>query len=216
VIDVVDTYPLGDSALTVQFGTERSATLLRQIHAAAAHLRERRLQHVEDIVPAYLAISVFYDGLAATYEEMKSQVLAAIAGMTTASAAAAPGREHVIPVHYEGADLEYVAVQCGITVDRVIAAHTGREYSVDVLGFVPGFAYMSEVDPAIQLPRRAEPRARVRAGSVAIAGSHTGIYPLDTPGGWHILGTTTVRLFDATREEPALLSPGDIVRFERA
>jgi KipI family sensor histidine kinase inhibitor len=101
-------------------------------------------------------------------------------------------------------------------VDEIVARHTGRTYSVDLLGFVPGFAYLSELDPALQLPRRPQPRPRVAARSVAIAAAQTGIYPLDTPGGWHIIGTTTTVMFDPSRDPPALLAPGDRVRFERA
>jgi len=98
----------------------------------------------------------------------------------------------------------------------VIARHSGRAYTVDLLGFVPGWAYLSELDPALQLPRRSEPRPRVMAGSVAIAAAQTGVYPLDTPGGWHIIGHTETVMFDPTREPPALLRAGDTVRFERA
>src|SRR6185503_2691797 len=124
-------------------------------------------------------------------------------------------RQHVIPVRYDGIDLEAVATAVGLSVEQVIARHTARTYTVDLLGFVPGFAYLSEVDPALQLPRRPQPRPRVAAGSVAIAAAQTGVYPLDTPGGWHIIGTTTTLMFDPARDQPALLAPGDAVRFER-
>jgi KipI family sensor histidine kinase inhibitor len=112
-------------------------------------------------------------------------------------------------------DLDAVAASAGLSVSEVIERHTGRAYGVDLLGFVPGWAYLSELDPSLQIPRRAQPRPRVPAGSVAIAAAQTGVYPLDTPGGWHIIGRTETVLFDPAREPPALLRPGDTVRFER-
>ena len=212
---VPDTSPLGDSAITVQFGTSKSAELLQRIQTTASHLRSAHLPHVEDVVPAYLAITVFYDSLATTYEEMKNVLIDAIDTPFAEESSGSPAREHVIPVRYDGPDLLVVAEHCHMTVDEVVGVHSATTYTVDILGFVPGFAYMSEVDKRIQLPRRSAPRTRVPAGSVAIAGAHTGVYPLDTPGGWHILGSTTTRMFDASRDQPALLAAGDVVRFER-
>jgi KipI family sensor histidine kinase inhibitor len=100
-------------------------------------------------------------------------------------------------------------------VDDVVARHLGRSYTVDLLGFVPGFGYLGELDPALHLPRRDQPRPRVTAGSVAIAAAQTAVYPLDTPGGWHIIGSTSTVMFDPARNPPALLAPGDTVQFER-
>jgi KipI family sensor histidine kinase inhibitor len=208
-------HPLGDSAITIAFGSERSPELLRLVHSTARNLEAARLPHVNDIVPAYLALTVFYDALHATYDEMARQLLDVCKRGGSAHPYGAPPLEHVIPVRYDGKDLETVAASVGLSVEEVIERHAARTYSVDLLGFVPGYAYMSELDPALHLPRRAQPRPRVAAGSVAIAGSQTGVYPLDTPGGWHIIGTTTTAMFDPAREPPALLSAGDAVRFER-
>ena len=118
-------------------------------------------------------------------------------------------------MRYDGIDLDSVAGALGLTREQVIARHAGRTYTVDLLGFVPGFAYLSELDPSLHISRRAQPRPRVAAGSVAIAAAQTGVYPLDTPGGWHIIGSTTTVLFDPTRDQPALFAAGDSVRFER-
>ena len=208
-------HPLGDAAVTIEFGIERSAELLSRIHDTARALRAARLPHVDDIVPAYLALTVFYDPLQASYEEMANALVEACDRATHSPARAAPPREHRIPVTYDGVDLEAVSSSTGLAVDDIIARHTARTYSVDLLGFVPGWAYLSEVDPSLQLPRRAQPRPRVAAGSVAIAAAQTGVYPLDTPGGWHIIGNTTTVMFDPMRDPPALLAPGDTVRFER-
>jgi KipI family sensor histidine kinase inhibitor len=209
-------HPLGDSAVTIVFGTERSAELLARIHAAARSLESASLPHVQDVVPAYLALTVYYDPLHTTYDEMANAILDACDKPARITHAVAPPQNHLIPVHYDGMDLDAVAAATGLSVGEVIARHSGRAYKVDLLGFVPGFAYLSELDPSLQLPRRDKPRPRVQAGSVAIAAAQTGVYPLDTPGGWHIIGHTETAMFDPTREPPALLRAGDTVRFERA
>jgi KipI family sensor histidine kinase inhibitor len=207
-------HPLGDSAVTIAFGTERSAQLLQRIQATARSLEAAQLPHVEDIVPAYLALTVFYDPLHTTYGEMSARLLEACAAETLPIGEALNSRHHVIPVRYDGMDLETVATATGLSTGDVVARHTGRKYSVDLLGFVPGFAYLSELERSLQLPRRAEPRPRVTAGSVAIAAAQTAVYPLDTPGGWHIIGRTDSVMFDPSREPPARLRAGDTVQFE--
>lgn len=202
--------------MTITFGTERSAELLARIHATARSLESAAIPHVEDVVPAYLALTVYYDALHTTYHDMAKSILDACDQPTRGARDTARPRSHIIPVHYDGMDLDAVATATGLSAAEVIARHSGRAYTVDLLGFVPGWAYLSEVDPALQLPRRSEPRPRVMAGSVAIAAAQTGVYPLDTPGGWHIIGHTETVMFDPAREPPALLRAGDAVRFERA
>jgi UPF0271 protein len=120
-------------------------------------------------------------------------------------------RHHAIRVTYDGVDLEDVAHACGLSADEVVQLHAGAEYEVRFLGFLPGFAYLGGLHPRLRVPRRAVPRPRVPAGAVAIGAEYTGIYPFPSPGGWHVLGRTTARLFDA--ERGALLAPGDRVRF---
>lgn len=210
----VHAHPLGDSAVALVFGTERSPELLRRIHSAARSLRLAEIPHVEDVVPAYLALTVFYDPLHASYEAISATLVATCNRAPQSSIRTPHSREHRIAVRYDGIDLETVATATGLSVDDVIARHSGRTYNVDLLGFVPGFAYLSELDASLQLPRRVQPRPRVAAGSVAIAAAQTGIYPLDIPGGWHIIGSTQTVMFDPSRDAPALLTPGDTVRFE--
>jgi KipI family sensor histidine kinase inhibitor len=207
-------HPLGDSAVAITFGAERSAELLERIHAAAHSLEEARIPYVESVVPAYLALTVFYDSLHTSYAETAGQLLDACERSAQHPREATSPRSHVIGVHYDGIDLNAVAAATELSVDEVIMRHSARAYTVDLLGFVPGFAYLSELDPALRLPRRPEPRPRVRAGSVAIAAAQTGVYPLDTPGGWHIIGRTETVMFDPEREPAALLRAGDTVRFE--
>jgi len=205
--------PLGDSAITIVLGAERSTELLNRVHATAAALGAERLAEVQDIVPAYLGVAVFYDSLQASFSDVAAKLLAICDRRTASTAESDKIREHKIPVTYDGADLAQVSASTGLSVDEVIARHSSRLYSVDLLGFVPGFAYLSELDSALQLPRRSQPRPRVPAGSVAIAGAQTAVYSLDTPGGWHIIGRTDRVMFDPSRDPPALLSAGDMVRF---
>lgn len=206
--------PLGDSAVTIAFGTERSAELLERVHAAALSLGSASIPYVEDIVPAYLALTVFYDALHTSYDKIARNLLDVCDRPTQSRRERTEPGNHVIPVRYDGIDLDAVAAATGLSVGEVIERHSARTYTVDLLGFVPGFAYLSELDPSLQLARRAEPRPRVPAGSVAIAAAQTGVYPLDTPGGWHIIGQTETVMFDPTRDPPALLRAGDVVRFE--
>ena len=206
--------PLGDSAITIELGTDRSPDLLREVHAAAAQIRYAGLDEVEDVVPAYLALAVFYDPLRSSFAEMAKRVLEILSSHDFTASMDTPVH-HAIPVRYNGVDLESVATATRLTADQVVELHTSRTYTVDLLGFVPGWAYLSELDPRLQIPRRPQPRPRVAGGSVAIAATQTGVYPLDTPGGWHIIGNTDIRLFDPSRDPPALLKAGDTVRFEK-
>jgi 5-oxoprolinase (ATP-hydrolysing) subunit B len=130
-----------------------------------------------------------------------------------ASGSRAAARTIEIPVQYNGDDLDAVAYACGLSRDAVIAAHSAATYHVAFIGFQPGFAYLDGLDERLRLPRRAQPRTRVPAGSVAIAGSQSAVYPFASPGGWHLLGRTGVAMFEPLREPASLLQPGDAVRF---
>ncbi|GAB3911952.1 allophanate hydrolase subunit 1 [Kibdelosporangium lantanae] len=123
-------------------------------------------------------------------------------------------REVVIPVHYDGPDLDLVAEKAGVDVDGVIALHTEAHYKVAFTGFAPGFGYMTGLPAELRQPRLDNPRKRVPPGSVGIAGDYTGVYPTASPGGWRLLGHTDAVMFDSHRDPPALLAPGDLVRFE--
>lgn len=207
--------PLGDSAVTINLGTTRSTELLRTIHATARALSDAALSAVYDVVPGYVAVAVFYDPSKTSYAEIVPALLSICGRISAPLRTSALGRQHEIPVTYDGPDLADVSAATGLSIEEVVARHINRIYTADIIGFVPGFAYLSELDPALRLSRRAQPRPRVRAGSVAIAGAQTGVYPLDTPGGWHILGHTETVMFDPARDSPSTLSAGDTVRFVR-
>lgn len=208
--------PLGDSALTIAFGTQKSTELLKRVHAAAFAVSKAALPEVEDVVTAYLSLAVFYDSAETSYSDVAAKVLGVCELASTGGPAPEASRTHEISVAYDGPDLGEVAISLGLSTEDVIGRHLARTYSVDLIGFVPGWAYLSELDPALHLPRRPQPRPRVPAGSVAIAGAQTGVYPLVTPGGWHIIGHTDTVMFDPARDPPAILRPGDKVRFVRA
>jgi inhibitor of KinA len=204
--------PLGDTAVTLTFGEGISEALSTRVVRAAAAIRDAGIAGVTDVVPSYAALVVHYRPLTIGFHDLKDRLrsMSIPEGPSTGE----PRREHVIPVRYDGVDLEDVARKLDLTTEEVVSIHSSASYRVFVIGFVPGFAYLGTLDRRLVLPRRESPRKRVPAGSVAIAEAQTGVYPSETPGGWHIIGSTSTRMFDAMRNPPALLSAGDTVRFE--
>jgi KipI family sensor histidine kinase inhibitor len=202
--------PLGDGALLVQLGTSIDLALATRVRRLAARVRRARIDGLIDVTPAYASFAVFFDARQTTH----AAVARAVASVPDVEADE-PGavRHHDIPVRYDGLDLADVARRTGLSEHEVIARHAGTTYTVYCLGFVPGFGYLGNLDAALVLPRRSEPRARVSAGAVAIAGTQTAVYPLDTPGGWHLIGRTSMTMFDPGNDPPARLAAGDTVRF---
>jgi len=169
--------------------------------------------HVVEVVPGMNNLTIVFDPLAADYESLAQQL---DAGWDTVAVADASSAEIEIPVRYGGADgpdLAALAKHVGLSVDEVVKRHTEPQYVVFFLGFQPGFAYMGGLDKTLCMPRRAEPRLEVPAGSVGIGGEQTGIYPLVSPGGWQLIGRTSLEMFDPAAAEPTRLRPGDQVRF---
>lgn len=204
--------PLGDTALSVTFADRLDDQARDRVLALGETLRRARTPGIEELVPAYVTLTVRYQPSEIDYTTLRDLVRRAL------SAPIDPGPERIghlieIPVIYDGPDLEEVAKATGLDPVEVVERHRGREYRVALLGFVPGWAYLAELDPVLVLPRRSAPRARVPAGSVAIAGAQTGIYPAATPGGWHLIGRTRLPMFDPARHPPNLLAVGDRVRF---
>jgi KipI family sensor histidine kinase inhibitor len=203
--------PLGDSALLVHFGDEIDPAVNQRVHALDALLRASEIAGIIENVPAYATLAVHYDPLVLTYARAVEWVAAAME-RAEGSVSRKPRRIEV-PVRYGGEDLEFVAAHHQLSPGEVARIHADREYTVYMMGFTPGFAYMGRLADAIQTPRLETPRTRVAAGSVGIAGAQTGIYPIDSPGGWRIIGRTSVRPFDLESDPPFLFSPGDTVRF---
>jgi KipI family sensor histidine kinase inhibitor len=215
--------PAGDSALLVILGGQIDLATNRRVHALARRLAEHPLEGAGEAVPGYTTLLVHYDPLRVGYERLAGWVEEALAGPPPGAAGLEEGpadlpaaRRVEIPVRYGGEwgpDLEDVAQHCGLSTAEVVRIHTAGEYSVFLIGFLPGFPYLGGMDKAIACPRLATPRLCVPAGSVGIAGEQTGIYPLESPGGWRIIGRSRLLLFDIQRDPPALLAPGDMVRF---
>jgi inhibitor of KinA len=206
--------PLGEAALQVTLGDEIGISTSAAVLGLRCAVLEANLPGVTDCIPAYTSLLVRYDP---TWAEVNILIhtLAELCANKPA-ADTLQGRLVEIPVIYGGEfgpDLADVAANAGKTVGDVIRLHAAGDYTVAFLGFLPGFPYMIGLDPRLACPRLATPRQIVTAGSVGIAGGQTGIYPLDSPGGWRIIGRTTLRLFDHTRGQPELLRPGDRVRF---
>ena len=210
--------PLGEAAWTVALGDTVDLELHRRVTALAERIRAERIPSVIEIVPAYATVTVFFDPLTGGANALRDRVaeLAVLPSGPPSPSAAAPAPLITIPVRYDGPDLVDVAKATGLSEAEVVRRHTAPEYRVYLLGFAPGWAYLGDLDPGLVLPRRTQPRTRVPAGSVAIGGAQTGVYPLVTPGGWHLIGSTQVTMFDPAREPAALLSVGDRVRFEPA
>ena len=181
----------------------------------AARIRARRARGVRDVAPGYCTVGVHFDPLQTDLAALEGAIEAEFGAIESISAVAdRPVIE--IPVRYGGADgpdLGLVAEFAGCSPGDVIARHMARTYRVYMLGFVPGFCYMGRVESSIAAPRHRVPRERVPAGSVGIAGGQTGVYPVDSPGGWQLIGRTDTIMFDAHRARPSLLAPGDLVRF---
>jgi len=203
----------GDTGFSVEFGEgiDRGINaLVMALHSALADLRPAGLV---ETIPSFRALLVQYDPLIASRADLEAQVRGLLDGLKPQQRA---GRLWRLPVCYTAdlaPDLTEVAERCKLTPEQVIATHIGGRYFVYMLGFMPGLAYMGGLDAALYLPRRKEPRTKVPQGSVAIAESMTTIYPWESPGGWHLLGRTPLKLFDAARPEPILLGAGDEVTY---
>lgn len=210
--------PLGDSALLLALGDEADESALGRVRAVADALRLARLDGVVDVMPAFAAVTVFYDITRTgpfTEFERKVSELASRASEASLRALATPIIE--IPVCYGGVygpDIDHVAAQVGATVGQVIQWHSAVEYRVHAIGFVPGFAYLGGLPKKLHTPRRGTPRTAVPRGSIGIGGAQTGVYPFETPGGWNLIGRTPLAMFDLTRAEPALLHAADRVKFK--
>ncbi len=204
----------GDAAVTVELEPRIDPVINARVVALAAGVRAARHAGVRDVVPSYSAVTVYFDPLRTDLDRLWAaleELVAAPVGDPV------PAREVVVPVRYGGAagpDLDEVAGFAGCSADDVVRRHTAPWYRVYMVGFLPGFPYLGTVDPLIAMPRRSSPRLAVPAGSVAIAGGQTGIYPTTAPGGWRLIGLAAVNPFDAGREPPGLFRPGDRVRFE--
>ncbi|QNK73944.1 5-oxoprolinase subunit PxpB [Variovorax sp. PAMC28562] len=204
-------HSLGDAALLCELPAP--ATLAQQQKIWALASEASRWRGVHEVLPGMNNLTLLFDPLEIEASELEIQVFAAWPQL---AATAIEGRQIEIPVRYggeDGPDLADVAAHTGLTPAEVVQRHAAADYIVYFLGFLPGFAFMGGLPTALATPRRAEPRTAVPARSVGIGGEQTGIYPLMSPGGWQLIGRTSIELFDPKNEPPTLLRPGDRVRF---
>jgi len=206
---------MGDRSFLVELGDTISPDVNRCVQQLMLQLRQAPLAGVRELAPGYRSLLVVFDPLTIAPEKLKAAIT---------NVAARPGGSELpqaklitVPVFYGGdygPDLEWVAGHLGISTEEVIRLHTETVYRVYMIGFTPGYPYMGELPAALAVPRRSTPRTRVPKGSVGIAQHQTGIYPVESPGGWQIIGWTPIELFDSSRQLPSLLEMGDRVKFE--
>lgn len=211
-------FPLGDSAATVQLGNTIDETINKRIIAVFHYLKNNPIEGCREIVPAYNSCTVYFDiitikqkhsvGTAFDFVKRKLEEVLVVPTKYIQEDSALIR----IPVLYDSDGLGFIAEEKKLSVEEIIEIHSSVEYRVYMSGFLPGFAYMGEVDERIAVGRKDKP-SRIEAGSVGIAGRQTGIYPFHSPGGWHIIGRTPVKIFDIKKEEPALLQAGNRVQF---
>ena len=205
----------GDSAIVVELGSSVEVSINKRVIALADAIKKARYEGVRDVTSAYCSVTIYFDPVLSNLERLTSELerLSENISETTEDNA----RLVKIPVVYGGEygpDLEEVAAFAECSEAELIELHSRSDYRVYMIGFLPGFAYMGPVDSRIAMPRRETPRLNVPKGTVGIAGKQTGIYPMESPGGWRLIGQTPVSPFDSKRTEPFLIRAGDTVKFE--
>lgn len=215
-------YALGDQAITIEWSASISEEANNQVMHSFHFLQLHPIEGVTDMIPAYSSLTLIYNPTiirkqamgGSPFEWLKKKLTGLDLAPTEISEKTAP---LIVPVCYDlslAPDLLEATQLTGCAIEEIIALHTNEIYTVYMLGFLPGFAYMASVNKKIQMPRKANPSKSVAAGSVGIAGEQTGIYPLEAPGGWQLIGQTPLKIFDITKEEPCLFKPGNRVKFE--
>lgn len=206
--------PAGDRSLVMEFGDTIDPAINARIRSMAQAIEEAKDLPIEEIIPTYRSIQIFYSPLRIDVAELQSKLRSLEEGLPEDTGS--DYRIVEIPVVYGGdygPDLSFVAEHNQLTEEEVIRIHTGTDYLLYMLGFTPGFSYLGGMSEAIATPRLIKPRVKIPAGSVGIAGTQTGVYPIDSPGGWQLIGKTPLRMYDPLAETPVLLKAGDYVRF---
>lgn len=211
---------LSEQSVLLDWGPVMDRDLNRRIHQFARWIQKEPFEGFREVLPAYASLAVFFDPGHRIFSYENQNPFEAIKVVLLDKLRKMPdkprsGQTHKIeiPVLYNGPDLKHLAVAKDLPVSEIILIHTARVYDVFMLGFLPGFAYLGFVDEKIAAPRLSTPRTRVPAGSVGIAGNQTGVYPVESPGGWQLIGTTPLKMFDPIRSESTLVKPGDQVVF---
>jgi inhibitor of KinA len=208
-------FPLGDTAVVVEFDTVIGSASHEKVRLLSLYLDQHPFLGMIEYIPAFTTVTVFYDPFVLRYAEAQTELERAVSQAEHLSVKQ-KARTVEIPVCYGGEfgpDLEDVASHNGLTAEEVVRIHSGGEYLVYMIGFAPGFPYLGGMSERIAAPRRSSPRLSIPAGTVGIAGMQTGVYPIETPGGWQLIGRTPVPLFRPDQNHPTLLMAGDVIRF---
>ncbi len=204
----------GDRALVVEFGNAIDPKINTKIRGFIESLKRESIEGIDELVPTYRSVLVYFDPLIIDCEALESKLYQI--AISDSEKSDAPPWMTLIPVCYGGAhgpDLSYVATHTQLTESEVIRLHHRSDYLIYMMGFLPGFPYMGGMNPQLATPRLEKPRTKIPGGSVGIAGTQTGIYPITSPGGWRVIGRTPLKLYDPQRDPPMLLSAGHYIRF---
>lgn len=207
--------PSGDSSILVRFGEQISESINRKVITFQNNLEMKNIHGVIETIPAYASLLIIYNPLIVSYKDIFHQIGKILKEPATEKAV--KSRTITVPVCYDtslGLDLQEVSEHTGLSIDEIIKIHTASTYYVFMLGFVPGFPYLGEIDERIACPRKASPRQVVPEGSVGLAGRQTGIYPIESPGGWQIIGRTPLKIFNPVNENIFPIQAGDHIQFK--
>lgn len=204
----------GDKALVIEFSDKISDEVNSKVRSMMIAINQRKLECIVEIIPTYRSLMVHYNPLKIEYDELINSLKDIEQNLGNIEIP--PPKVIEIPTLYGGEygpDIENVAKHNNLSIDEVIKIHSSKEYLIYMLGFTPGFPYLGGMDKSLETPRLQVPRTKIPAGSVGIASKQTGIYPIDSPGGWQLIGRTPLKLFDINKENPFLLSAGSYIKF---
>ena len=204
----------GDSALVVEFGNKIDEQINAYVHALAEKIEQQHMDGVIEVVPTFRSVLIYYDMYSFSYQEMEKKMIRVAQELQEDGKMVK--KIIKIPCCYGarfGQDLADMEKITGLSRDEIIEIHSSVDYKIYMLGFLPGFVYLGGMDKRIEAPRLKEPRVKINKGAIGIGGSQTGIYPMDSPGGWRLIGATPVELYNPDRKEPILLKAGEYIRF---